>query len=152
MRNTAWQKENNYSSFKHMIPSLILLRGVPGSGKSTLAKTLSENGRYPVFAIDDYFTNQETGNYLFDFRKNHLAYAECKAKTEIAMQSAKEKIFVDNTFVFDWEFQPYFELAAHYNYCVFSIVVENYHGNKNVHAINGDDIQKMATKFKVKLF
>jgi predicted AAA+ superfamily ATPase len=35
--------------------ALILLRGLPGAGKSTLAKLLSENGKYPVFSIDDYF-------------------------------------------------------------------------------------------------
>ena len=44
--------ENNHKS-------LILLRGLPGSGKSSLAFTLSENGKYPVFSVDDYFTNAE---------------------------------------------------------------------------------------------
>ncbi|MFM9005746.1 MAG: AAA family ATPase, partial [Flavobacteriales bacterium] len=37
---------------------LILLRGLPGSGKTTLAKVLSEEGKYPLFSIDDYFTDE----------------------------------------------------------------------------------------------
>ncbi|EMP07134.1 AAA domain protein [Leptospira interrogans serovar Pyrogenes str. 200701872] len=39
--------------------SLILLRGLPGAGKSRLAKLLSENGKYPVFSVDDYFTDSK---------------------------------------------------------------------------------------------
>lgn len=54
--------------------SLILLRGLPGAGKSRLAKLLSENGKYPVFSVDDYFTDSKTQEYNFDYKKNHLAY------------------------------------------------------------------------------
>jgi adenylate kinase family enzyme len=73
--------------------SLILLRGLPGSGKSTLAETLSENGKHPVLSVDDYFTN-ETGDYHFEFEKNHLAYAECISRTENFMKEKCEKIFI----------------------------------------------------------
>jgi len=34
---------------------------------------LSEDQKYPVFAIDDYFTNSETGEYQFNFSENYLA-------------------------------------------------------------------------------
>ena len=51
--------------------SLIILRGLPGSGKSTLAKLLSEDGKYPVFSVDDYFTN-ENGVYHFKFDEKYL--------------------------------------------------------------------------------
>ena len=132
--------------------ALILLRGVPGSGKSTLAALLSERGKYPVFCIDDYFTNPVSGEYKFDYSQNHLAYANCQRLTEEAMHAAKEKIFVDNTFVFEWEIEPYFVLAKKFNYTVFSIVVENNHTNSNIHNISQEDVQKMAAKFKVKLF
>ena len=43
-----------------------MIRGLPGSGKSTLAKNLSEDGRYPVFSVDQYFTDKN-GVYVFDY-------------------------------------------------------------------------------------
>jgi predicted kinase len=132
-----------------MKKSILLLRGVPGSGKSTLAILLSENDKYPIFAIDNYFTNDE-GNYNFDFSKNHLAYENCIQNTRKAMIESCEKIIVDNTFIFDWEMKPYFDLANQYNYQLFCVVVENHHGNKNVHNIKQSDVEKMAAKINLK--
>ena len=131
--------------------TLILLRGLPGSGKSTLAKSLCENGKYSVFSVDDYFTN-EKGEYTFVFDKNHIAYSECEQKTRNAMMKAEEKIFVDNTFTLDWEMEPYFKLASEFNYQLHIVTVENYHGSKNIHNIAQEQIRKMAEKYKVKLF
>ena len=56
----------------HFEKNLILLRGLPGSGKTTLAKVLSNNGDFPFFSVDDYFTNPKTQEYIFDYSKNHL--------------------------------------------------------------------------------
>jgi predicted kinase len=131
--------------------SLILLRGLPGSGKSTLALVLSEEGRYPVHSIDSYFTNPQTGEYVFAFDKNHLAYAQCEQQTRNSMLQGVEKIFVDNTFTLDWEMEPYFKLAAEFNYRLFVITVENYHGQPNIHGTTPDQLSKMAEKYKVKL-
>mgnify|MGYP001615452745 CR=1 FL=1 len=58
--------------------SLILLRGLPGAGKSTLAHVLSENNTYPIFSVDDFFTDEVTGEYVFNFSDNHLAYKQCE--------------------------------------------------------------------------
>lgn len=132
------------------MPSLIILRGLPGSGKSTLARVLSEN-TWPVFAIDDYFTDPVTGTYRFEFDKNHLAYKQCEARTEQAMREGLEKIFIDNTFTLDWEIEPYFRLAARYNYQVFVATVENRHQGQNRHDISPEQIRKMAEKYKVVL-
>ena len=93
--------------------SLILLRGLPGSGKTTLAKELSENGKYPVFSVDDYFT-ASNGDYHFEFDKNHLAYKQCEENTKASMQKGDPKIFIDNVFSLEWELEPYFKLAAEY--------------------------------------
>ena len=124
---------------------------MPGSGKSTLAKLLSENGKYSVFSVDDYFTNQK-GEYNFEFDKNHIAYSECEQKTKAAMLKGEEKVFVDNTFTLDWEMEPYFKLASEFNYQLHIVTVENYHGSKNIHNIAQEQIRKMAEKYKVKLF
>jgi predicted kinase len=131
--------------------NLILLRGLPGSGKSTLAAELSEKGKYPVFSVDDYFTD-ENGTYSFNHLRNHLAYDACIANTKKAMINKTEKIFVDNTLTLDWEMEPYFKLATEYDYRIFVVTVENYHGQTNIHAIPKEQILKMAEKYKVKLF
>lgn len=130
---------------------LIILRGLPGSGKSTLARLLSDDGRWPVFSVDDYFTDAATGAYEFRFAENHLAYKQCQQNTESAMQSHTEKIFLDNTFTLDWETEPYFKLAGKYGYTVFVTTVENYHHGKNVHGIAEEQVAKMAEKYRVKL-
>ena len=132
--------------------SLILLRGLPGSGKSTLAKELSENGKYPVFSVDDFFTNQITGLYSFEFEKNHVAYRHCENQTKTHMKLGAEKIFVDNTFTLDWEMEPYFKLATEFNYRIFVLTVENRHGCKNIHDISQEQIEKMAKKYSIILY
>ena len=131
-----------------MTPSLILLRGLPGSGKTTLAKVLSEGNKYPIFSIDDYFTT-ESGDYRFEFEKNHLAYKQCEEKTRAAMQQGIEKIFLDNVFSLEWEMEPYFKMAAEFNYTVFVMTVENRHGSGNIHGLSDDKLQKMAAKYTV---
>ena len=128
--------------------SLILLRGLPGSGKTSLAKDLSEDGKYPVFSVDDYFTD-EKGQYKFEFEKNHLAYKQCEERTRSAMQNKVQKIFLDNTFTLEWEMEPYFKLAAEYNYKVYVVTVENRHKGNNIHDIPEEHIRKMAEKYKV---
>ena len=134
-------------SFKN----LILLRGLPGSGKSTLASVLSEDGKYPVFSVDDYFTNPQTGEYTFDFKNNHLAYKLCEENTKECMVNNESKILVHNTFTMDWELEPYFKLSAEHDYILFVITVENYHQSGNIHEVSNEQLQKMAEKYKVKL-
>ena len=132
--------------------SLILLRGLPGSGKTTLAKLLSESNKYPIFSVDDYFTNPETDEYLFKFDENYLAYKACEEKTENALLANISKAIIHHTFTLDWELEPYFKLAQKYNYQLFVVTVENYHNNANLHNVSDEQLQKMALKYKVKLF
>ena len=131
--------------------SLILLRGLPGAGKSTLAAVLSEKNTYPIFSVDDYFTDEVTGEYLFNFSDNHLAYKQCEELSRDAMKQSIAKIFVHNTFTMDWELEPYFKLASEFNYTLFVITIENYHSYKNTHGVSDEQLQKMAEKYKVKL-
>lgn len=129
--------------------SLILLRGLPGSGKTTLAKVLSEEGKYPVHSIDDYFTDKKTGEYNFIFDENHIAYKQCEEDTKQSMLNQCEKIFVDNTFTIEWEIEPYYKLASEFDYRIFIVTVENRHGSENIHGVSKEQLQKMAEKYKV---
>ena len=130
--------------------NIILIRGLPGSGKTTLANLLSENGKYPICSVDEFFTDAD-GNYKFDHRKNHVAYEECRKKVITHMENIIEKVLVDNTFTLDWEMEPYFLLAKKYGYKIFVLTVENYHGNSDIHGITEEQMQKMAEKYRVKL-
>ena len=61
------------------------------------------------------------------------------------------EIAVSNTFTQEWEMQNYISLAEQYNYRVFSIIVENRHGNKNLHGVPDDTIKKMKDRFQISL-
>eukprot|EP01136_Pigoraptor_vietnamica_P033320 Opistho-1_new@96064 len=95
--------------------------------KTTLANLLSENKKYPVFSVDDYFTDTN-GNYHFKFDENHLAYKLCEENTRKAMIENVGKIFLHNTFTIDWELEIYFKLAKEFDYQIHILTVENYHG------------------------
>jgi hypothetical protein len=67
------------------------------------------------------------------------------------MKLGFEKIFVDNTFTLEWEMEPYFRLAKEKDYRIFVITVENRHGNTNIHQISREQLEKMASKYQVRL-
>jgi hypothetical protein len=47
--------------------------------------------------------------------------------------------------------EKYYQLANQYDYRVFSIIVENRHGGKNLHGVPEDKLQIMKDRFEVKL-
>lgn len=149
--------------------TLFLLRGCPGSGKTFTANLLSENGKYPVLSADMYFEDSE-GNYHWDASKIKDAHAWCKEQLEGLMSGVfriefpdrnqksiyfnreiQTKIFVANTFTQEWEMEDYFKLAEKYGYQVVSLIVENRHGNKNVHDVPDEKVQIMRERFQIKL-
>lgn len=128
---------------------LILTRGIPGSGKTTFAHFMADSNEYPVISADDYF--MVDNEYKYDRNLIGQAHAHCQSKTEKHMRAETERIFVANTFTTEREMQPYFDLAKKYGYKVFSIVIENRHGNINVHDVPKETIQKMKDRFDIKL-
>ena len=132
---------------------LILLRGLPGSGKSTLAKIilqLRSTDEPEILSADDFFEDKE-GDYNFDPTKLKEAHNYCQFRCSERMRQQKAKIVVANTFTQEWEMDEYFKMAERYNYRVHTVVVENRHGNENVHGVPEDKLQQMKNRFEIKL-
>ena len=125
---------------------LILVRGLPGSGKTTFAQSIAAG---PVLSADDYF--MVNGKYEFNADLLGKAHETCLNRTEYQMQRGTNQIFVANTFTTKREMKPYFEIANQYGYAVFSIIVENRHGNKSVHNVPGETMIKMKDRFDIQL-
>ena len=132
---------------------LILVRGLPGSGKSTLGNIilqLPNNNPQEVLSTDDFFINND-GEYIFDASKLKEAHNYCQFRCSERMRQQRARIVVANTFTEEWEMEPYFEMANRYNYRIHTIIVENRHGNENVHGVPEDKLQKMKKRFQIKL-
>jgi predicted kinase len=61
------------------------------------------------------------------------------------------EIIVSNTFTQEWEMKPYIDLANQYGYTIFTIIVENRHGNSSVHNVPEETMVKMKDRFEIKL-
>ena len=132
---------------------LILLRGLPGSGKTTLAKIilqLRSTDEPEILSADDFFEDKK-GDYNFDPTKLKEAHNYCQFRCSERMRQQKAKIVVANTFTQEWEMDEYFKMAERYNYRVHTVVVENRHGNENIHGVPEDKLQQMKNRFQVKL-
>lgn len=129
--------------------TLVLFRGLPGSGKTTLANILSENGRYPVRSADDYFIID--GKYEFNANDLGRAHEWCLQKVRFDMYGSTSKIFVANTFTTEKEMAPYFKIAKEFGYEIHTIIIENRHGNKNVHNVPEETLNKMRSRFSISL-
>jgi predicted kinase len=128
---------------------LILLRGLPGNGKSTFAKSLV-NKDYCHKETDMYFVDGD-GNYKFEPSKIKDAHAWCKEEVEFLMKYEHSPIVVSNTFTQEWEMNDYYKMAEELGYMVFSLIVENRHGGKNIHGVPDDKLEIMKNRFEVKL-
>lgn len=125
---------------------LYLIRGVSGSGKTTFAETLNI---LFTFSADMYFED-ESGNYHFDAKYLKDAHEWCRKSVKNIMIQG-HSVVVANTFTQEWEMQPYYDLAEKYGYTVFSVIVENRHGNKSVHNVPEETLKKQKERFEIKL-
>lgn len=133
---------------------LVLLRGLPGSGKSSFAKHMWSD--FVICEADQFFYDSE-GNYNFNPSKLKDAHKYCRDRVETFMSDNEKnpqfypEIVVSNTFTKEWEMDEYFKLAKKYDYQVVSLIVENRHGNKNVHGVPDSKIEEMRNRFEISL-
>jgi hypothetical protein len=126
--------------------SLAIIRGLPGAGKNTFAEML---GTKAICCADDYL--MVNGEYIWEYWLLNRAHRWCERKCERYMKIGAPRIVVANTSVLPKDFKVYYDLAAAYNYKVFSVIVENRHGGVNTHGVPLETLEKMAKKFDIKL-
>jgi predicted kinase len=108
-----------------MTTTVIILRGLPGSGKTTRALMRLEHSpikaeEIVVCSADQYFTDQDTGEYTFDPAGIGEAHRRCFLKFLDACQDAHlngspKLIYVDNTNIQAHEIAPYVAVANGYH-------------------------------------
>ena len=62
-----------------------------------------------------------------------------------------DKIVISNLFVREIDMKPYFNMAEKYGFSVFTLIVENRHGNKNNIWLPGENLDNMENNFEIKL-
>jgi hypothetical protein len=114
--------------------TVILLRSVSGAGKSTLADLLASNEGWVSVCADDYFTDIN-GNYNFDATKLGEAHRLCQENFMYWLNSAVDGIIVANTNTKERDFAFYEKAAKEAGAMFISLIVENRHGNKDIHSV-----------------
>jgi hypothetical protein len=128
--------------------TVILLRAVSGAGKSTLAEIFNTKVGWLTVCADDYFTDKN-GVYNFDATKLGIAHMECQKKfMEALSDPTVEGIVVANTNTKESEFSFYEKAAKEADAQFFSLIVENRHGNVDVHGVPDATKQRQAENIK----
>lgn len=130
---------------------LFILRGIPGCGKSTVSKSLIKGIKFADYYEADMYFYNEDGEYEFDAKMLKEAHTWCQGAVEDAMVDGMERIVVSNTSTMEREMEIYYKLAEDYGYTVFSLIVENRHGGKNIHGAPEDILDKMRRRFEIRL-
>lgn len=128
---------------------LYIIRGLPGSGKSTLADTLSDALPALRWEADQY--HMQDGVYNWKAENQHAAHRWCQDGVEECMRCGHKNVIVSNTSTTEKEMKPYLALAEKYGYAVTSIIVENRRGGESVHNVPEETMQRMESRFSVKL-
>lgn len=124
----------------------ILLRAVSGAGKSTFANLIAPNSA--ICCADDYFTDSN-GNYNFEPSKLGAAHKSSQEKfLKLCDDETTETIVVANTNTKESDFNFYIRESEKRGMMVFSLVLENRHGGKNVHNVPEETLFRQEQNIK----
>jgi len=122
-----------------------ILRGVSGSGKSSLAKELAPSSSH-ICCADDFF--MKGGEYIFNPALHGEAHKACFNKYCELVDMGYGPIVVANTNTTEKEISSYTQMALANGYQVFSIVLENRHGSKDVHNVPDDVLKRQEQNLR----
>lgn len=132
------------------MPSLYLIRGVSGAGKSTFAANLADMLECNHWEADMYFINPMTKEYKFNPAWIGQAHGWCFQNFYVDV-CCNVDVVVSNTFTTEADMQRYIDTAKEFGYTITSLVVENRHGNKNVHDVPEATLQRQETLLRKNL-
>lgn len=133
-----------------MNKTVIILSGVSGSGKSFTADLLKEkfSGETVICCADDYFVDKD-GNYNFDASKLGKAHEQCRAKFMVALYDKDvENVIIANTNTSRKEFKFYQNQAEVFGYNCVRWVVDNIHGNEDLHGVPKETKENQLNRLK----
>ena len=141
----------------HSNKALVLISGVPGSGKTTLAHYL-RNIQDESWSISaDSFMVNEKREYEYDRDRLEECHSRCLEYVRSILFHNEDRgqsrdpdetgtVVVHNTFVKQWELDPYLKLAEEAGWPVF--VVEMRQRFPNVHGVPDDVVDRMSRTFE----
>jgi predicted kinase len=118
---------------------LIIVRGLPGSGKSTYAKKLG------CLHLEADMFHVQDGAYKFDFTNLKKAHELCQKICREILESGAD-VVVSNTFVKNWEVEPYLDMAKYFQATVELVEMKGQYGN--IHDVPSDIISKMKENWE----
>ena len=126
-----------------------ILRSVSGAGKTTLAKELVPCSSH-ICCADDFFTDKD-GNYDFVPSLLKEAHKHCFNKFCNLIDLGYGPVVVSNTNTTEKEIETYSKIALANGYQVFSIVLENRHGNRDVHGVPDEVLERQENNLRKSL-
>lgn len=120
---------------------LVLVMGLPGSGKTVIAKKLaSENGLIHL-ETDQFFIDEETGEYKFDHCSLDKAHKWCLVETKRLLDDG-QRVVVANTFGTSKSRNGYFKLG-------YKVAVHTATGQyKSVHQVPDGVMERMHEEWQ----
>jgi len=131
----------------------IIIAGLPGSGKSSLARILASMFSFntKIICTDDYFVNEETGEYEFDVKdlhRNHNKAFNDFKKAVLGRGIEYHTVIVSNTCTQTWEYKRYEDFAKENGFIVFPVIVRKNKEQvyKNLHGVPDEVVDKMQAR------